>query len=194
MWLLYPNIDPLTFTAYFVLWNETVMDQRLHSLLHKWKETDVSWMLFFQARSYSVDSSYNDDIHFNSKDRRLGERPSLTTLVRSIREQVNLCIIISLHWVVVLVDALCCYEFKKQILIASIYDGHTQFQKFLTTDILWWRGLTRILEAKGYIREGDDKVYLLQLEITHPCILILLIKLHVHWIICWKCWICCHWN
>ncbi|GAU29355.1 hypothetical protein TSUD_31610 [Trifolium subterraneum] len=70
------------------------------------------------ARVYSMDSSYNDDIHFDSKNRRLGERPSLMTLVRSIREQ---------------------------------------FQKFLTTDILWWRGLSRILEAKGYIREGDDK-------------------------------------
>lgn len=78
------------------------------------------------ARSYSMDSSYNDDIHFNSKDRKLGERPSLTTLVRSIREQ---------------------------------------FQKFLTTDILWWRGLTRILEAKGYIRDGDDKT---NVQIKYP--------------------------
>ncbi|XP_014514757.1 ATP-dependent DNA helicase Q-like SIM isoform X4 [Vigna radiata var. radiata] len=32
-----------------------------------------------------------------------------------------------------------------------------QFQKFSTTDMLWWRGLARILEVKGYIREGDDK-------------------------------------
>ncbi|XP_045816261.1 ATP-dependent DNA helicase Q-like SIM isoform X1 [Trifolium pratense] len=78
------------------------------------------------AHIYSMDSSYNDDIHFNSKDRRLGERPSLMTLVRSIREQ---------------------------------------FQKFLTTDILWWRGLSRILEAKGYIREGDDKT---NVQIKYP--------------------------
>ncbi|WJX19547.1 DNA helicase [Trifolium repens] len=78
------------------------------------------------ARRYPVDSSYNDDIHFDSKDRRLGERPSLMTLVRNIREQ---------------------------------------FQKFLTTDILWWRGLSRILEAKGYIREGDDKT---NVQIKYP--------------------------
>jgi hypothetical protein len=66
------------------------------------------WMLIFQARRYPVDSSYNDDIHFDSKDRRLGERPSLMTLVRNIREQVNLHTIINLHRVVVIVDALCC--------------------------------------------------------------------------------------
>ncbi|CAL5208608.1 unnamed protein product [Lathyrus oleraceus] len=78
------------------------------------------------ARNYSMDSSYNDDIHFDSKDRRLGERPSLMTLVRNIREQ---------------------------------------FQKFITTDILWWRGLTRILEAKGYIREGDNKT---NVQIKYP--------------------------
>uniref|UniRef100_A0A2N9J9E4 DNA 3'-5' helicase n=1 Tax=Fagus sylvatica TaxID=28930 RepID=A0A2N9J9E4_FAGSY len=32
-----------------------------------------------------------------------------------------------------------------------------QFQKFVTTDLLWWQGLARILEVKGYIREADDK-------------------------------------
>ncbi|KAJ1387416.1 Winged helix-like DNA-binding domain superfamily [Sesbania bispinosa] len=69
------------------------------------------------ACSYSMDSLYND-IHFDSKDIRQGERPSLRILVRNIREQ---------------------------------------FKKFLTTDILWWSGLARILEVKGYIREGDDK-------------------------------------
>ncbi|KAK2456581.1 RECQ helicase SIM [Trifolium repens] len=78
------------------------------------------------ARRYSMDSSYDDDIHFDSNDRRLGERPSLMTLVRNIREQ---------------------------------------FLKFLTTDILWWRGLSRILEAKGYIREGDDKT---NVQIKYP--------------------------
>ncbi|XP_004495713.1 ATP-dependent DNA helicase Q-like SIM [Cicer arietinum] len=80
------------------------------------------------ACRYSMDSSYNDDIHFDSKDRRLGLglRPSLMMLVRSIREQ---------------------------------------FQKFLTTDILWWRGLARILEAKGYIREGDNKT---NVQIKYP--------------------------
>ncbi|XP_057975464.1 ATP-dependent DNA helicase Q-like SIM isoform X2 [Malania oleifera] len=32
-----------------------------------------------------------------------------------------------------------------------------QSQKFMATDMLWWRGLARILEDKGYIREGDGK-------------------------------------
>lgn len=80
-------------------------------VLHKRKETDLPWMLIFQACRYSMDSSYNDDIHFDSKDRRLGLglRPSLMMLVRSIREQVNLDIFISSHRIIVMVDALCCY-------------------------------------------------------------------------------------
>ncbi|KAJ1377634.1 P-loop containing nucleoside triphosphate hydrolase [Sesbania bispinosa] len=78
------------------------------------------------ACSYSMDSLYNDDIHFDSKDIRQGERPSLKILVRNIREQ---------------------------------------FKKFLTTDILWWSGLARILEVKGYIREGDDKTHV---QIKYP--------------------------
>lgn len=35
---------------------------------------------------------------------------------------------------------------------------HMQSQKYLATDLLWWRGLARIMENKGYIREGDDRV------------------------------------
>ncbi|KAK9292683.1 hypothetical protein L1049_020662 [Liquidambar formosana] len=34
-----------------------------------------------------------------------------------------------------------------------------QFQKFTTTDQLWWQGLARILEDKGYIREGSDMIH-----------------------------------
>ncbi|XP_061338028.1 ATP-dependent DNA helicase Q-like SIM [Gastrolobium bilobum] len=78
------------------------------------------------ACRFSMDCSYDDDIRVDSKDRRLGERPSLKMLVGKIREQ---------------------------------------FQKFLTTDILWWRGLARILEVKGYIREGDDKTHV---QIKYP--------------------------
>ena len=33
-----------------------------------------------------------------------------------------------------------------------------QHQEFTLSDLLWWRGLARILEDKGFIREGDDKV------------------------------------
>ncbi|XP_057427230.1 ATP-dependent DNA helicase Q-like SIM isoform X3 [Lotus japonicus] len=78
------------------------------------------------ASSYSLDPSYNDDIHFGSKSRRLEKRPSLMKLVRNIRKQ---------------------------------------FQKFVTTDILWWRGLARILEVKGYIKEGDEKTHV---QIKYP--------------------------
>lgn len=28
----------------------------------------------------------------------------------------------------------------------------------MATDLLWWRGLARIMENKGYIKEGDGKV------------------------------------
>ncbi|KAI9187245.1 hypothetical protein LWI28_025924 [Acer negundo] len=34
-----------------------------------------------------------------------------------------------------------------------------QSQKFLATDLIWWQGLARIMENKGYIREGDEKVH-----------------------------------
>nr|GMD07873.1 ATP-dependent DNA helicase Q-like SIM isoform X1 [Ipomoea batatas] len=32
-----------------------------------------------------------------------------------------------------------------------------QHQEFTTSEVLWWRGLSRILEAKGFIRESDGK-------------------------------------
>ena len=38
------------------------------------------------------------------------------------------------------------------------YDDHFQSRKFMATDLLWWRGLARIMEMKGLIIEGDDKV------------------------------------
>ncbi|KAK9076927.1 hypothetical protein SSX86_005262 [Deinandra increscens subsp. villosa] len=34
-----------------------------------------------------------------------------------------------------------------------------------TTDLLWWRGLVRILEDKGLLREGDDKAHV---QIKYP--------------------------
>lgn len=35
---------------------------------------------------------------------------------------------------------------------------HMQFPEYAATDQLWWRGLSRILEEKGFIREGNDTV------------------------------------
>ncbi|KAM3704815.1 hypothetical protein ACJW31_03G034300 [Castanea mollissima] len=40
-------------------------------------------------------------------------------------------------------------------------------QKFVTTDLLWWRGLARILEGKGYIQEADDKIHV-QIKFPEP--------------------------
>ncbi|KAD4179696.1 hypothetical protein E3N88_28287 [Mikania micrantha] len=40
-----------------------------------------------------------------------------------------------------------------------------QNQQLATTDLLWWRGLVRILEDKGFLREGDDKVHV---QIKYP--------------------------
>ncbi|KAI3805292.1 hypothetical protein L1987_27528 [Smallanthus sonchifolius] len=34
-----------------------------------------------------------------------------------------------------------------------------------TTDLLWWRGLVRILEDKGFLREGDEKAHV---QIKYP--------------------------
>ncbi|KMZ62437.1 hypothetical protein ZOSMA_463G00060 [Zostera marina] len=46
-----------------------------------------------------------------------------------------------------------------RIIISKIRE---KFQKFLTSEKLWWQGLARILEDKGYIREADD--------VAHVCI------------------------
>lgn len=40
-----------------------------------------------------------------------------------------------------------------------------QFQKFSASDMLWWRGLARILEDKGFIREGNE---LARVSINRP--------------------------
>ncbi|XWS42390.1 hypothetical protein CRYUN_Cryun16bG0010400 [Craigia yunnanensis] len=42
-----------------------------------------------------------------------------------------------------------------------------QSQKFISTDLLWWKGLARIMEAKGYIKEGDDKIHV-QIKFPEP--------------------------
>ncbi|CAK9167548.1 unnamed protein product [Ilex paraguariensis] len=42
-----------------------------------------------------------------------------------------------------------------------------QFQKFISTDFLWWRGLARILEDKGFLREADDMSHV-QIKFPEP--------------------------
>lgn len=51
-------------------------------------------MLVFQERSSNMDCLYDDDIHFDTDERRLRERPTLNMVVRKIREQVILHIIV----------------------------------------------------------------------------------------------------
>ncbi|PWA82395.1 RECQ helicase SIM [Artemisia annua] len=40
-------------------------------------------------------------------------------------------------------------------------------QQLATTDPLWWRGLVRILEEKGFLKEGDDKTHV-QMKFPEP--------------------------
>ncbi|GAA0168883.1 DNA helicase [Lithospermum erythrorhizon] len=42
-----------------------------------------------------------------------------------------------------------------------------QYAEFAESDLVWWRGLSRILENKGFIREGDDKMYV-QVKFPEP--------------------------
>ncbi|CAI0551213.1 unnamed protein product [Linum tenue] len=42
-----------------------------------------------------------------------------------------------------------------------------QLPKFCATDQLWWRGLARILEQKGFIKESDGKVHV-QIKFPEP--------------------------
>ncbi|XP_041022267.1 ATP-dependent DNA helicase Q-like SIM isoform X2 [Juglans microcarpa x Juglans regia] len=42
-----------------------------------------------------------------------------------------------------------------------------QSQKFVATDLLWWRGLARIMEDKGYIQEADEKIHV-QIQFPKP--------------------------
>ncbi|KAF3454518.1 hypothetical protein FNV43_RR04966 [Rhamnella rubrinervis] len=46
---------------------------------------------------------------------------------------------------------------EKPTLKTFISKMREQSQKFMATDLFWWRGLARIMENKGYIKEGDEK-------------------------------------
>lgn len=54
----------------------------------------MTWILIYQGCRDSKDCSYDDDIHFDSNYRGPRERPNLKMLVGTIRQQVNLVIIV----------------------------------------------------------------------------------------------------
>ncbi|XP_052480031.1 ATP-dependent DNA helicase Q-like SIM [Gossypium raimondii] len=69
-------------------------------------------------------------------------------------------------------DSLCSDTERQKFLVkpnlrAFVNKIREQSQKFITTDLLWWKGLARIMEAKGYIREGDDKIHV-QIKFPEP--------------------------
>lgn len=49
-------------------------------------------------------------------------------------------------------------------LISTIREQH---QEFISSDLLWWRGLARVLEDKGFIKDGDDKAHV-QIKFPEP--------------------------
>ncbi|XP_021898982.1 ATP-dependent DNA helicase Q-like SIM [Carica papaya] len=57
--------------------------------------------------------------------------------------------------------------FEKPTLRTFVSKIREQSQKFMATDLLWWRGLARIMENKGYIKEGDGKIYV-QIKFPEP--------------------------
>ncbi|XVE63048.1 hypothetical protein DITRI_Ditri06bG0168500 [Diplodiscus trichospermus] len=69
-------------------------------------------------------------------------------------------------------DSLCCDIEQQKFLgkpnLRTFVDKvREQSQKFIATDLVWWKGLARIMEAKGYIREGDDKIHV-QIKFPEP--------------------------
>ncbi|KAA8545151.1 hypothetical protein F0562_019960 [Nyssa sinensis] len=39
----------------------------------------------------------------------------------------------------------------------EFHENALECQKYVATDLLWWRGLAHILEEKGFIKEGEKK-------------------------------------
>ncbi|GLT28931.1 hypothetical protein SLA2020_038330 [Shorea laevis] len=93
--------------------------------------------------------------------------------LQDLKEEANtLMQIIAAHY-----DGLCddfkCSDTERQKLMAKpnlrmfVSKIREQSQKFLAIDLLWWQGLARIMEAKGYIKERDDKIHV-QIKFPEP--------------------------
>lgn len=48
--------------------------------------------------------------------------------------------------------------FLSQNLLVCWVSFFLQNERFAASDFIWWCGLTRILEDRGFIREGDEMV------------------------------------
>ncbi|XP_039155107.1 ATP-dependent DNA helicase Q-like SIM [Eucalyptus grandis] len=49
-----------------------------------------------------------------------------------------------------------------KLLVSKIRE---QSPKYMAIDMLWWQGLARVMESKGYIKEGDEKAHV---QIKYP--------------------------
>ncbi|EOA19953.1 hypothetical protein CARUB_v10000204mg [Capsella rubella] len=58
--------------------------------------------------------------------------------------------------------------YNKPNLLFFIGRIREQCQKFKETDFLWWKGLARIMEAKGYIKEMDNKDRRVEVKFIKP--------------------------
>ncbi|GLT94903.1 hypothetical protein SLE2022_126150 [Rubroshorea leprosula] len=93
--------------------------------------------------------------------------------MQDLREEANtLMQIIAAHYDG-LYDDFICSDTERQKLMAKpnlrmfVSKIREQSQKFLATDLLWWQGLARIMESKGYIRERCDEIYV-QIKFPEP--------------------------
>nr|XP_027107724.1 ATP-dependent DNA helicase Q-like SIM isoform X4 [Coffea arabica] len=90
------------------------------------------------------DVSYNDAIEPGVSCRRFVEKSNLKRLISTIREQD--------------------FSFLHQ---ADYSFNIFQHHEFISSDLLWWQGLARVLEDKGFIKDGDDKAHV-QIKFPEP--------------------------
>ncbi|XP_030476957.1 ATP-dependent DNA helicase Q-like SIM isoform X1 [Syzygium oleosum] len=68
-------------------------------------------------------------------------------------------------------DDVTCHDVKQRQYVEKLYlrllvsKIREQSPKHMATDMLWWQGLARVMESKGYIQEGDEKAHV---QIKYP--------------------------
>ncbi|KAI4367848.1 hypothetical protein MLD38_016472 [Melastoma candidum] len=58
-----------------------------------------------------------------------------------------------------------CSHMEKPNLRTIVSKIREQSQKYITSDVVWWRGVARVLESEGYIKEGDGQKHV---QIKYP--------------------------